>query len=286
VRRALAVVVVVGGLGGLLAACLPPKPAPAPAPAPAPTAPPTTTTTTLPPPPPITKGFDACAAPSTATMTKWKVSPYTVVGIYIGGANAGCAQPNLNASWITTVKAQGWKMLPLWVGPQAPCTTLTNTTMVSSDPATATAQGVSEATAAANAADALGFSVFAPIYYDMEAYPRGGACSVAIQNFTNGWVNTLNQRGYLAGMYASLCSGILDQLATVGVTGYVPLNAIWIAAWNNTPNIFGFGSPCALPDGAWFNHQRVHQYIGGHNETYGAVTINIDTNAVDGPLLG
>jgi hypothetical protein len=27
----------------------------------------------------------------------------------------------------------------------------------------------------------------------------------------------------------------------------------------------------------------VHQYIGGHNEAYGGVTINVDTNAVDGP---
>ena len=63
----------------------------------------------------------------------------------------------------------------------------------------------------------------------------------------------------------------------------VPLNAIWIAAWNNTPNIYGFGSPCALSDSLWNNHQRVHQYVGGHNEAYGGITINIDTNAVDGP---
>ena len=41
--------------------------------------------------------------------------------------------------------------------------------------------------------------------------------------------------------------------------------------------------PCSLPDSMWANHQRVHQYIGGHNESYGGVTINIDTNAVDAP---
>ena len=56
-----------------------------------------------------------------------------------------------------------------------------------------------------------------------------------------------------------------------------------IAAWNNTPNIYGFGSPCALSDSLWNNHQRVHQYVGGHNEAYGGITINIDTNALDGP---
>ncbi len=38
--------------------------------------------------------FDACAAPSSATMATWlKSSPYRAAGIYIGGASRGCAQP-------------------------------------------------------------------------------------------------------------------------------------------------------------------------------------------------
>ena len=230
------------------------------------------------------QGFDACAAPSTTTAaTWWKSSPYTSMGIYLGGANRGCAQPNLTSSWITTVTSQGWKLLPLWVGPQAPCTTLGNATKLSSNPTVANAEGQAEANAAANAAAALGFGLFAPVYYDMEAYPRGGACSTAIQNFTNGWIAGLNQRGYLAGMYTSLCSGVQDQAAGIA-TGFAPLNSIWIAAWNNTPNIFGFTAPCALSDSLWFNHQRVHQFKGSNSETWGGVTINIDTNAVDGAV--
>ena len=117
----------------------------------------------------------------------------------------------------------------------------------------------------------------------MEGYPRGGACSDLGAAFADGWVRQLNTRGYLAGMYSSLCSGILDAAAVRAPPTSVPLNAIWIAAWNNTPNIYGFGSPCALSDSLWNNHQRVHQYVGGHNEAYGGITINIDTNAVDGP---
>ena len=85
-------------------------------------------------------------------------------------------------------------------------------------------------------------------------------------------------------MYSSLCSGILDVAASAKDTNKVPLNAVWIAAWNNTPNIYGFGRPCALVRSVWNNHQRVHQYTGGHNEAYGGVTINIDSNAVDAPL--
>lgn len=266
------------GAVALLSACLPPPPPP-----PAPT---TTTTTTTTPLPPYTKGFDACAAPSVSTMSTWKTSsPYTNIGIYIGGANRGCAQPNLTASWRSTVRSQGWKLLPIWVGPQAPCTNLGGTTKLSYDPYTAFLQGVNEAQAAADAASNLGFGWLAPVYYDMEGYTRGGTCSTAVQGFADGWVRQLNSRGYLGGMYSSLCSGILDVATTASATSsnQRPLDAVWIAAWNNTPNIYGFGSPCALSDTLWNAHRRVHQYIGGHNEAYGGVTINIDSNAVDGP---
>jgi Domain of unknown function (DUF1906) len=247
----------------LLSACLPPPP---------------------PPPPAYTKGFDACAAPSLTTMSKWKTSsPYVNVGVYIGGANRGCAQPNLTASWVTSVWGQGWKLLPIWVGPQASCTTLGSATKLSADTTTAFFQGLAEAQAAAAAAKQLGLGWLTPIYYDMEGYTRGGPCSVSVQSFANGWVRQLNALGLRAGMYSSLCSGILDAAASVSDSTKVPLNAVWIAAWNSTPNIYGFGSPCALSDTLWSDHQRVHQYIGGHNEAYGGVTINIDTNAVDGP---
>ena len=46
-----------------------------------------------------------------------------------------------------------------------------------------------------------------------------------------------------------------------------------------------FGDP-HVSDSVWANHQRVHQYKGGHKETWGGVTINIDSNYVDGPVLG
>jgi Rv2525c-like, glycoside hydrolase-like domain len=237
-----------------------------------------------PPPPAYTKGFDACAAPSLTTMSKWKASsPYTSIGVYIGGANRGCAQPNLTSTWVSSVWAQGWKLLPIWVGPQASCTTLGSTTKLSSDGFTAFLQGINEAQAAADAAQKLGLGWLASIYYDMEGYARGGACSASVQGFADGWVRQLNARGYLAGMYSSLCSGILDAAATVNDTTKKPLNAVWIAAWNNSPSIYGFGSPCALSDSVWNNHQRVHQYSGGHNESYGGITVNIDSNAVDGP---
>ncbi len=263
-RRTAGIVIAALLVGLVAAACLPPKPQP-----PAGSPP---------------QGFDACAAPKVSTMdTWWRSSPYTSAGIYIGGANRACAQPNLTRSWVSTMRTQGWGLLPIWVGPQAPCTPLGNATKVPASPTTAENAGLTEGTAAANAADALGFQWLDPVYYDMEAYPRGGTCTAAVQRFASGWVAALNSRGYLAGFYSSLCSGILDLAAVYDNPNIRRQNAVWIAAWNNTPNIFGFGAPCFLSDAQWSNHQRVHQFTGGHDETWGGVTINIDANAVDGP---
>ena len=100
-----------------------------------------------------------------------------------------------------------------------------------------------------------------------------------------GWMAQLRARGFRPAMYSSLCSGIRDLAAVYNDPGYPRLDAIWIAAWNGIPNIFGFGAPCPLSDAVWPFHQRLHQYQGGHDETWGGVTINIDRNAVDGPLF-
>jgi hypothetical protein len=262
VRRALPTVALVLALGLGLAACKP---------APNPSSPP--------------QGFDTCAAPALGTMqTWWDNSPFTSVGIYVGGANRGCSQPNLTSSWIQSTIAQGWKMIPIWVGPQAPCSALGSVTKITTDPFYAFLMGITEANAAADSMTSFGIqpNSFATVYYDMEAYPRGTTCITAVQNFTNGWTYQLNGRGYLAGLYSSQCSGIVDVAAIYNTAKY-RLNAIWIAAWNNTPNIFGFTGTCAVSDSYWPNHQRLHQFMGGHDETWGGVTINIDSDAVDGP---
>ena len=32
-------------------------------------------------------------------------------------------QPHLDATWVARQRANGWRLLPLWVGPQAACQT-------------------------------------------------------------------------------------------------------------------------------------------------------------------
>ena len=124
---------------------------------------------------------------------------------------------------------------------------------------TATNQGILEGTAAADRAAALGFGWLAPVYFDMEAYPSGGACTDAVLAFTIGWTYVLHQRGYLAGYYSSLCSGILDVANSISIMPREYLfYVVWISvAWNDVPNIFGFNQPGrALWDVWWSNHGR------------------------------
>ncbi|MER6302337.1 glycoside hydrolase domain-containing protein, partial [Kitasatospora sp. NPDC001539] len=73
------------------------------------------------------KAFDTCTAPSATTMQAWHgTSPYGAAAVYIGGQNRGCSQPNLTSSWVRTVHAAGWQLIPLYVGAQPPCQTSNN----------------------------------------------------------------------------------------------------------------------------------------------------------------
>src|SRR2546430_2219016 len=44
-------------------------------------------------------GFDPCATPSMSAMSAWGASPYRAIGVYVGGANLACSQPNLTTTW-------------------------------------------------------------------------------------------------------------------------------------------------------------------------------------------
>jgi hypothetical protein len=217
-------------------------------------------------------GFDACAAPSAAAMTAWSSSPYRAVGIYIGGENRACAQANLSAAWVRDRVAAGWHLVPTYVGVQAPgacgCTTI--------DPDNAAAQGTAAAKAAAGQAGDLGIPEGNPIYYDMEHYSRGTPMVLA---FLSAWTSQLHALGYVSGVYSSASSGISDLVDANGAPGMVEPDAIWIANWNGKRTT----DDPYVPDELWANQQRLHQYEGGHNETHGGVTINIDGNYLDGP---
>jgi hypothetical protein len=220
-------------------------------------------------------GFDQCAAGTVGQMqTWWTSSPYFDSNIYIGGVSRACAQANLTASWVQSVFAQGWRLIPTWVGPQASCSTFTH--KISSTPSTAFSQGVSEGNAAVTAANNLGLNG-SIIYYDMENYNSSDStCQNAVNQFISGWVQTLRSAGFSAGVYGS-ATNANSGWATIA---NVP-DDVWIAKWDGRATTTGL---TPLPDTLWSSNQRIHQYAGGHNETWGGLTFNIDNDIENGQV--
>ncbi len=225
-------------------------------------------------------GFDTCGAPSRGHMSAWLHSPYRAVGIYIGGVNEGCAQPNLTPTWIQDELASGWHPVPTYVGLQAPHN-LCGCRSMSIDTTEATRQGEAAATDAVSRAQGLGIGQGNPIYYDMEGYVRRDGNSAAVLAFISGWSSRLRAQRYLAGVYSSGDSGIRDLANRYG-TGYPEPNDIWIADWNGRKS----SSDPSVPRPDWAHHQRLHQYAGNKVETYDHVSLTVDDDYVNGPTAG
>jgi hypothetical protein len=220
------------------------------------------------------EGFDPCAAPSSAAMSAWKASsPYGAIGIYIGGSDRSCAQPNLTAGWVSTEASAGWHFFPLYPGPQA-CVTVNGQSCVFQLDSPAS-QGISSADDAAAQAESLGFGPGSLITYDMEAYPSSD--TTAVLTFLTSWTNELHADGYKSGLYSSSSSGISDLVKNYTNAAYTMPDVIDDALWNGDANT----ADPAVPAADWANHQRIHQYAGGNNETYGGYEMNVDNDYLD-----
>ncbi len=231
-------------------------------------------------------GFDQCVAPTQTAMDSWLTSsPYWAVGIYISGDSRGCpTQPNLTPAWVSTQLGNGWRLLPLTVGPQAWCTTrerYLQQVRIRPDPTTnyaeAREQGREEAAKTVTAAQVLGISAGSTLWYDIEAFDISRTqCRASAIGFLSAWTNRLHALGYVSGVYSSAASGIkmLDDANAYTPGKHAMPDQVWIADWNGKADIH---SPYVRST-SWMPHKRVHQYLGDHNETYGGVTINVDSN--------
>jgi hypothetical protein len=223
-------------------------------------------------------GFDACTAPSVGAMSAWLSSWYRAAGIYIGGPDRACGDGYLNSSWVTTTQSMGWKLIPIYVGLQAPCWPYSGGKI---NPAYATLQGQQAADDAVANMARFGMGSGKPVYFDMEGYDNSnGVCASAVKSFLIAWTNELHVKGYRSGVYSSAGSGIADLVTWYG--NQSP-DDVWFASWNNQ----AVTTDPVFPTAAyWPNHQRMHQFVGGHDETYNGVTINIDSNRVDSDVVG
>ena len=224
------------------------------------------------------QGFDACTAPSAAAMSAWlQNSSYHATGIYIGGANRACGDGNLSASWVSSVTGSGWSLMPFYVGLQAPC----NSGFATIDPGQAASEGSQAADDAVNLAQGFGLGTGTLLLNDLESYDTSNSgCSQAVMTFLSAWTQELHARNYLSGVYSSLGSGISDLINYAG--SIQEPDTIDFADWDGVASTSGAG----LPSNDWDNNQRIKQYQGGHNETYGGYTINIDNDQLDTTLYG
>jgi hypothetical protein len=226
-------------------------------------------------------GFDACTAPSEATMKAWLGSPYRVIGTYLGGVNWACSYGNFTAQWVQQVAAEGWRFIPIWVGEQASCSTIQGAALI--NPADATAEGTAEAASAVATAESFGYGKGSTIYYDMEGYDNSNAtCNTGVLTFLSAWTQGLHAAGYDSGVYSSAGSGITELADNYGSTTYTSPDDIWVADWDGNPVL----ADPYVPNADWADNQRLRQYAGGHNETWGGDTLNIDSDVIGGPVSG
>lgn len=230
------------------------------------------------------KGLDSCAAPSTSQMAAfWSGTPYYYWGIYIGGNQRSCSQPNLTSSWINTVMngtvngiTMGWSLLPLWVGPQDPCQPGFGS-YISLNTSTAYNQGINEAAAAYVRWNVdLGQSSDTPIDYDMEykGYTITSSCLAAMKSFIDGWVHQMHiAPAQKAGLYTSSCGRLADF-------AFIPNVPDFIDGANYSGDTHTSNLAC-VPSDYWVYQQRHKQYRGPHNESWNGVTINVDSRCAN-----
>ncbi|TIC80191.1 glycoside hydrolase domain-containing protein [Nocardioides sp. GY 10127] len=236
--------------------------------------------------------FDQCHTQSQKTMNAWwKASPYQAVGVYISGASRACrSQPNLTATWVATQAAKGWRILPITLGPQASCNPrfprYKNDETVIAKPGKngrydqAYEQGVGSASHAVNTASDLGIAAGSTLWYDMEGFNLGSKhCRESALSFLDGWTDRLHELGYVSGVYSSASSGIkaLDGARQNRPNRFALPDRIWIADWDGDATT----SSEYISDDGWSDGARMKQYRGGHDETWGGVTVNIDSSYLD-----
>jgi hypothetical protein len=234
----------------------------------------------------IGHAFDKCEVPTLSQLQTWYTSsPYKAVNLYFGGISRYCSNSAISASYIQSIYAQGWKVIPTWVGHQAPCTSYKYPFPY--DVEDAYQYGVNNANQAQARMKELGLTKpdgsGGIVYLDLEHFAYSSSCSAAARAYLNGWTTRLSQLGTYSGLY-STSSGINDNRY---YNIAKPPSAVWIAEWYSTPGFRSYETVWDLrylSNDYWINHQRILQYSGGHDETWGSVKMNIDSNVTDGPM--
>jgi hypothetical protein len=221
---------------------------------------------------------DMASAPPLSTVRAWqKKSPYRAIGVYVDVTRVNDdrhdkVQRNLTPGWVSQVQAGGWKVLPIYLGLQAPRACQSGGFhAMSSSPVTAQQQGIAAADDAARSTAALGLGSV-PVMYDMEHYSDG--CSDAVRAFFLGWTSRLHQLDRLSGIYGSPTSLGHDLLAAGA--HYPQPDVLWAVTANGSAST----AVRQLPRQAW-RGARANQFALDVKRHYGGKKLGVDDSAVD-----
>ena len=244
-------------------------------------------------------GFDSYNVPTVSQMSAWMTSsPFYDVFIYLPHSPNRHNDPILvsknGPGWVSSVEGQGWGLAPIWFGLQSTCVNDSSgiTQFISTTPATASTQGAEQADSAVAQDKLLGVTG-GIIYLDIESYTTGGACSIAVQSYVDGFVSEIGTYGgYSAGVYANP-PPIKTDISQVSPAP----SAIWITKTppktNPIPSVSVWNQ--GIPDSSttnsmyWPNGQRMHQFLfntsanNAPNATWGGVSLSIDYDIDNGP---
>ncbi|HET7305790.1 MAG TPA: glycoside hydrolase domain-containing protein [Segeticoccus sp.] len=228
------------------------------------------------------KGADRCQAPSHTQMAAWwSGTPFWWWGVYIGGSMMLCANTNVTASWINTEVNRGWRLLPIWVGPQAPCTGYAD--RFPSNTGDAYNKGYNVAHNAYNhASNDLNMDMYKlPIAYDLEPFDTtNSGCLAAAKAFIRGWDAYLNiAPAQKPGLYGSVGGSGLDDFWSIDPNPYF----IWGARYDGDSHTSDFGG--YIGSSHWSN-TRHKQYQKNVTRTYNSVKMTVDLDCAHGPLYG
>ncbi|HET7530019.1 MAG TPA: glycoside hydrolase domain-containing protein [Mycobacteriales bacterium] len=234
------------------------------------------------------EGFDVCDAPPTSQMRSWLALPFRTVNIYFAGSQRHCsAQPELSPSWVTTVMANGWHIIPTVVDLQAPCYGSTTKKKMSRNRSTAHAQGAAAAVDAISGSPTslttLGFPKGSIAYVDIEHYnvPSGDrTCVPAVRSFLSGWTAAMHNHGYRSGVYSTPTSGIRALVGMRNNDRYPQPDAIWFARYDGVSTT---SSPDIPRD--YLPGHRIKQYYNYNASYLGFPTVNIDKDRLHGDVM-
>lgn len=231
--------------------------------------------------------FDTCDTPDSATMDVWReTSPFWGVGVYMGGEATTCDNANLTPAWVTRQAKRGWKILPLWVGPQAECSTVGYAADIDSRSASgyaaAARQGRVNATSAVRRAKDLGIRPGSTLWYDIEDFGLGDDdCRRSVLTFLSAWTKRLHALDYSSGVYSNVSAAIdaLDYADTVSPGSYAMPDQIWYAWKNGRADTFIDDK--WVRDDNWTPHARIHQFVLDTVVEHGGIEMKIDKNFMD-----